>query len=378
MKNYLLVRNGAGAASVPLPLNGTVREVRTADEAIAAVENGELLSAVLIDTPSALPDVGKLIRCVNDRNSDLLAFPILLLTDSEHIEQDEAFLGGVVVDCVEQPVRAAVLKNRLANAEEDNRARYVFSSQTWHHLKTDNDEDWTIRGKTDLDIRKDKENARKALESDLELIRTGKGTSYIIEENDGAQEFLQIIKEPLFYDDGRVRGIIALINIVTEQEQMRRKLRERYITDQLTRVYNRSYYTEYLASIEYGAPDPLSIIIADCDYLKQVNDTCGHTAGDDYIRSCADLLRFILPKEALIFRTGGDEFAAFLLGIGTGETERLVAQLREAQDKYCIEGNSLSVSIGYSTMQGGGELKRHISEADHNMYADKERKKIRR
>ena len=42
MKNYLLVRNGAGAASVPLPLNGTVREVRTAAEAIAAVENGEL------------------------------------------------------------------------------------------------------------------------------------------------------------------------------------------------------------------------------------------------------------------------------------------------------------------------------------------------
>lgn len=402
MKNYLLVRNGAGAASMPLPLNGTFLEVRTADEAIAAVENGELLSAVLIDTPSALPDVGKLIRCVNDRNSDLLAFPILLLTDSEHIEQDEAFLGGVVVDCIEKPVRAAVLKNRLANAEElvssvsfnefsrmlqslpaniylkDNRARYVFSSQTWHHLKTNNDEDWTIRGKTDLDIRKDKENARKALESDLELIRTGKGTSYIIEENDGAQEFLQIIKEPLFYDDGRVRGIIALINIVTEQEQMRRKLRERYITDQLTRVYNRSYYTEYLASIEYGAPDPLSIIIADCDYLKQVNDTCGHTAGDDYIRSCADLLRFILPKEALIFRTGGDEFAVFLPGVGTEETERLVAQLREAQGKYCIEGNPLSVSIGYSTMRGGGELKRHISEADQNMYADKERKKIRR
>ena len=175
-----------------------------------------------------------------------------------------------------------------------------------------------------------------------------------------------------------MRGIIALINIVTEQEQMRRKLRERYITDQLTRVYNRSYYTEYLASIEYGAPDPLSIIIADCDYLKQVNDTCGHTAGDDYIRSCADLLRFILPKEALIFRTGGDEFAVFLPGVGTEETERLVAQLREAQGKYCIEGNPLSVSIGYSTMRGGGELKRHISEADQNMYADKERKKIRR
>ena len=43
MKNYLLVRNGAGEASMPLPLNGTVREVRTAEEAVAAVESGELL-----------------------------------------------------------------------------------------------------------------------------------------------------------------------------------------------------------------------------------------------------------------------------------------------------------------------------------------------
>ena len=402
MKNYLLVRNKTEEPYPLLPLSGSVREVFSAEDAVKTVESGELLSAVLIDTPSAIPGIGDLIRCVNDMNSDLLAFPILILTDSGHIDQDETFLGGVVVDYIEKPVRPAVLKNRLANAEQlvssvsftefsrmlkslpanvylkDNRGRYVFSSQTWHHLNTGDDEEWTIRGKTDLDIRKDKENARKALESDLELIRTGKGTSYIIEETDGAQEFLQIIKEPLFYEDGRVRGIIALINIVTEQEQMRRKLRERYITDQLTRVYNRSYYTEYLASIEFGAPDPLSIIIADCDYLKRVNDTCGHIAGDDYIRSGAELLRFILPKEALIFRTGGDEFAAFLPGVGTEETKRLVEQLREAQGKYCIEGNTLSVSLGYSTMEGGSDLKRHISEADQNMYADKQRKKIER
>ena len=401
MKSYLLIRSGADASCAPLPLNGSVKEVHTAEDAIAAVESGGLLSAVLIDTPSGIPGIEKLIRFVNDRNSDLLAFPILILTDSGHIEQDEAYLGGVVVDCVEKPVRETVLKNRLANAEQlvssvsftefsrmlqslpaniylkDNRGRYVFSSQTWHHLNTDNDPEWTIRGKTDLDIRKDRENARKALESDLELIRTGIGKSYIIEENDGAQEFLQIIKEPLFYEDGRVRGIIALINIVTEQEQMRRKLRERYITDQLTRVYNRSYYTEYLAQIEFGAPDPLSIIIADCDHLKRVNDTCGHIAGDDYIRTCADVLRACLPKEALIFRTGGDEFAAFLPGIGSEEAERLVAQIRDAQGKYRIDGNTLSVSLGYSTMTGNGDLKRHISEADQNMYADKQSKKIR-
>ena len=122
----------------------------------------------------------------------------------------------------------------------------------------------------------------------------------------------------------------------------------------------------------------MSIIIADCDYLKKVNDTCGHIAGDDYIRSCAELLRHTLPEEAPIFRTGGDEFAAFLPGIGAEETERLVRQIREAEGKNRIDGYTLSVSIGHSTMQGGNDLKRHIAEADQNMYADKQRKKIQR
>ena len=174
-----------------------------------------------------------------------------------------------------------------------------------------------------------------------------------------------------------VSGKIALINIVTEQEQMRRKLRERYITDQLTRVYNRSYYTEYLAELEKFAPDPLSIIIADCDRLKQVNDTCGHIAGDEYIRSTAELLRFTLPKEAMIFRTGGDEFAVFLPGTGADEAERLVRQLRENVGKFSIEGIPLCVSFGCSTMTGEKDLKRYIGIADHHMYEEKQEKKRR-
>ena len=401
MKHYLLVHNRKVGDTGTLPVSGKVHDADTVEDAISFLEKGELLSAVILDTPSEISGVRELISNINDRNSDLLAFPVLILTDEEHIEADEQYLGGVVVDCVMKPLREAVLKNRLANAEQlvssvsftefsrmlqslpaniylkDNHGRYVFSSQTWHHLNTEDDPEWTIRGKTDLDIRKDKENARRALESDLELIRTGKGTSYIIEENEGEQEFLQIIKEPLFYQDGRVRGIIALINIVTEQEQMRRKLRERYITDQLTRIYNRSYYTEYLAELEKFAPDPLSIIIADCDRLKQVNDTCGHIAGDEYIRSTAELLRFTLPKEAMIFRTGGDEFAVFLPGTGADEAERLVRQLRENVGKFSIEGIPLSVSFGCSTMTGEKDLKRYIGIADHHMYEEKQEKKRR-
>lgn len=379
-------------------LCGTV--VRTAGEAAERIQKEQDYNAVLINLPSTIPGVQSVIDLVEKNNSDLLAFPILILTDAEHIVRDEHYLGGVVVDCVEVPVRPVVFRNRLANAEQlvssvsfnefahmlralpaniylkDARARYVFSSQTWHHLETGDDPDWTIRGKTDLDIRKDKENAQKALESDLELIRSGKGTSYIIEENDGEQEFLQIIKEPLFHQDGRVRGIIALINVVTEQEQLRRKLREQYITDQLTGLYNRSYYSECIEKLKREMPDLFSVIVADCDHLKYINDTFGHMAGNDYIRSCADLMRTSLPEESMIFRTGGDEFVAFLPGLEEKAAEVLADRIRENQEKYQIKGNALSVSIGCSTMMQGDTLEMCIEKADNNMYRDKLTKKM--
>ena len=48
---------------------------------------------------------------------------------------------------------------------KDTEGKYVFSTQIWHHLDTEGDPNWTIRGKTDLEIRKDKANARKAMEA---------------------------------------------------------------------------------------------------------------------------------------------------------------------------------------------------------------------
>ncbi|MBQ9467403.1 MAG: hypothetical protein IJU52_00145 [Clostridia bacterium] len=60
------------------------------------------------------------------------------------------------------------------------------------------DPNWTIRGKTDLEVRKDRENARKAFAGDMQIVATVRGTSYVIEEHgDGVHEYLRLIKEPI-------------------------------------------------------------------------------------------------------------------------------------------------------------------------------------
>lgn len=106
---------------------------------------------------------------------------------------------------------------------KDAEGKYIFSTKYLHHLNKKDDPNWTIRGKTDLEVRKDKENAKKAYESDKRIIATGKGTRYVIEENvDGVIEYLELCKEPVFDDAGKVKGIIAIINDVTELEMLKR------------------------------------------------------------------------------------------------------------------------------------------------------------
>ncbi len=379
----------------------SVDSVKDPGEGLSYVERNHDPLVILMDTPSRMEGVREFVREIGDRNNYLMSIPVLLLTAEDTIREDMQFLDGAAVDCLRRPFIPEILRLRVRNAIhivssasfgefaqmlkalpaniylKDAMGRYVFSSQTWHHLDTGDDPFWTIQGKTDLDIRKDKENARKAMESDRELMRSRKGTSYVIEENgDGQQEFLQIIKEPLFREDGKVRGIIALINNVTEQELLRRELRTRSITDQLTGIYNRSYFEEYLQLMSSGTGYPLTILSADCDGLKEINDTFGHTMGDEYIRLSVTLMKTILPENSLLFRTGGDEFVCLLPGVDEEKAGALIREMKKDSESFKVQGRTLSVSFGFSTLQGNADdLSEHLKHSDREMYKDKQAKK---
>jgi len=369
--------------------------------ALLGPEREHTVAAVLLDRPADTKGARELIECVSSGNHFIFALPVLLLTDREHLEADAAFLSDTAVDCVEKPIFPALLRNRLMRGIaqvtsvsfpefasmltvlpasiylKDTQGRYVFTSQLWHHFDTNGDPNWTVVGKTDYEVRSDKVNGKRALDSDLEVVRTGEGTSYLIEENaDGNREFLQIIKEPIRAEDGSVRGIIALINNVTEQEQLRRELKRQSVTDALTGLYNRSYYSEYVETLNKPELFPLSILSMDCDGLKRVNDVCGHQAGDQYIRTSVMLLRSCLPKTSTLFRTGGDEFVAFLPNTDAGQAAAYADAMRAMAAQQVVRGNRLSVSIGLSTMDTPEEsLADHFKRADENMYAEKEAKK---
>lgn len=331
----------------------------------------------------------------------LSKIPILLIAEEEENPAEAEMLMLGVLDCIHKPFHREAVRKRIANAIrlkdslpfhevermlkelpsniylKDTEGRYLFCTHYWHHLDKSDDPDWTVRGKTDIEIRKDKENAAEAMKSDMKVITTGKGEAYTIEINeDGIQEFFEVIKQPLKNERGETTGIIGLINHVTEYEQMKRKLEEIVRTDELTGLYSRHYFDEYLQMIQKKEKYPISVISADCDGLKTINDTYGHLVGDEYIRMASLLFRMVLPEDGAIFRTGGDEFIILLPSTPEETAQGYLDQMREKEKVFQIRGQKLSVSLGLSSIKSSlDSADECIAASDMSMYSEKRKKK---
>ena len=376
----------------------------TSDECLAILnERFNDLSGAIIDVNFAEADDFALMRSIA-HEPNFTSIPVLIATRRELIEDDMRCLDEGAIDFITRPFYGKLLIQRIENAitlkradsfqalEEmlselpsniflkDAQGRYVFQTHYWNHNDMGDDPNWDIRGKTDLEIRKDKANAVKAMQADQEIIRTGKGTNYIIEENTaGKQEFLELIKRPVFDREGHVAGIIALINDVTERELLRRELELRAHTDVLTGMGNHRSFDEYVAEIPHRDDFPIAVISADCDGLKVVNDTRGHLAGDEYLRLSALAVETCLPEGASAFRTGGDEFLAFLPNTTLEEAEAVIESMHRQQQLFNITEGSLSISFGAATIDGPEDsVIDAIDRADRAMYTDKASKKNHR
>lgn len=376
----------------------------TADEALAIMKerfNG--LSATIIGSQLASADGCAFLQDVaQERYLDTI--PVIIVTTREVNDDLVQCVNEGAVDIISLPCHPKLLEKRVENAIQlrrsatfyeiesmlrvlpsmiflkDAEGRYVFSTQYWHHLDTGGDPKWTIRGKTDVDIRKDRENAIAAMEADKEIIRTGKGTSYVIEINaDGIQDFIQLIKEPVFDENGNVTGIIALGNDVTESELMKRKLARYARIDELTGLGNRRAFDEFVEGVPNRDDFPIAIISADCDCLKVVNDTFGHHVGDEYLHMTANILHAGVPDETLAFRVGGDEFVAFAPNTNAEQAQKLVDEMRRKADWFRLEKGEAIVSYGISIIEGpDDDVQSLVKQADQRMYEEKASHKTNR
>lgn len=164
-------------------------------------------------------------------------------------------------------------------------------------------------------------------------------------------------------------------DLATANEEVKRLA----ITDPLTGCHNRRFFEEIerremQRHRRYGAP--LSVVFADVNRFKRLNDTLGHDRGDDVLRAIGALLRRQVRESDYVIRWGGDEFI-LLLACGENEARAKAADLKVAVARAQeIAGLKLPGGIGLSigvasVAKDADTLHDAIREADARMYRDK-------
>ena len=175
--------------------------------------------------------------------------------------------------------------------------------------------------------------------------------------------------------------IVMLVNHASmlkwekKAEKERDEARTVALTDPLTGVKSKHAYLlsqkEIDASIEAGTADAFAVVFCDVNGLKVINDTLGHKAGDEYIRSASKMICDIF-QHSPVFRTGGDEFVVILRGRDYLIRKELVLALHDLSVEH-ISKNEVVISGGLSEYEPGADSSFHdvFERADTLMYEEK-------
>lgn len=185
------------------------------------------------------------------------------------------------------------------------------------------------------------------------------------------QGFVQLItgNQPLNEEKGlqEVRLVASAYNSLRKRrDALDAILRSAAETDTLTNLPNRYRFEQYLLDAGESGYS-LAILMFDINYLKQTNDTFGHSAGDKLICTAAKCITSCFGDKS--FRIGGDEFAAIVEDCKPEAVQQMIYRFREAEQR-----ENVSISVGYAYAEKISEttIKELIEEADKQMYAEKQ------
>lgn len=197
-----------------------------------------------------------------------------------------------------------------------------------------------------------------------------------MEVKDINDAWYSVIEIPQRYDaNGKLQEVIVTTKDVTTIKHAE----ELSFKDKLTGLYNRNYMESKYKEIVSGKNYPVSVIMADCNYLKRTNDTLGHEYGDLLLQRVAISIKETVPQNCTPIRVGGDEFVILCAKYSGEQAQELIEKIRQKLVQNSDDILQISVSFGVQTIEDDGlSFEQAYQLADQKMYKDKVASKANR
>lgn len=196
---------------------------------------------------------------------------------------------------------------------------------------------------------------------------------------DRSHHWVELHASPYRDPEGKLDGIVGSFRTVDLEVAAEKEMARRACTDELTGLVNRHEALEQITSIAGRARrkgDATAVLFCDLDNFKEINDSFGHLAGDELLRTVAAKIRQGLRNGDLAARIGGDELMVVLQGVrGLEDALAIAEKLRRTVAEPIPTGAgilSITLSIGVTLVRQGDNPDDIINRADRAMYRAKQ------
>ncbi|MDD5312615.1 MAG: MASE3 domain-containing protein [Dehalococcoidia bacterium] len=229
------------------------------------------------------------------------------------------------------------------------------------------------------------DDRQKVKDSAVQILRRG-GDSFlpydyrVVTKSGKVKWFMESVISITF--EGKRATLGTLIDIA-ERKQTEELFKSLSLIDDLTGLYNRRGFlalAEQQLKLSFRMNKSITLMFADLDNMKWINDTLGHLEGDSALVAVARILKETFRETDVLARIGGDEFAVLMVGADETNSDILVSRLHEKLREFNTTGThnyelSLSIGLAYNSPGTHCYLNDLLERADKLMY---EKKRSRR
>jgi diguanylate cyclase (GGDEF)-like protein len=203
----------------------------------------------------------------------------------------------------------------------------------------------------------------------------------VVRSRSGRDLSVDVHMIPIVGSDGATQGISILLHDASDEASLEERCQSLYqqaIRDPLTQLANRAEFDRAIAffvEVHRERRLPCSLIMCDLDRFKEVNDTYGHLAGDETIKSFAQVLKSFSHSGDLVARYGGEEFVVLCADCNNATATTRAEQLRRAYSELpqpMIGGKCCTASFGVTEIQAGDTPQTMTNRADRALLMAKQ------